>query len=145
MHISNWINYHLTLLVIISLLLFGYASDDNGIETQTDNGLMVTGQALLGPLTGAVVNIYHFNDLQTPVYTTYTSESTNLPEAGLFEIPRGLLADEGLYVITITGGLDIDKNDDNVLDNRPTVNQGILHLVATGNQLKAQVILRRIY
>jgi len=96
-------------LVIISLLLFGCGSDDNGIETQTDNGLMVTGQALLGSLTGAVVNIYHFNDLQTPVYTTYTSDSTNLPEAGLFETSRKLLVDEELYVITITGSLNIDK------------------------------------
>ena len=96
----------------------------------------VIGQALLGPLIGAEVDLYPYDDLKTAIYTTTTSESTTLAEAGFFDIPENVLDDNMLYVIEVTGGSDIDADDDGVVDELSTDNLGTLHLVATGSQLK---------
>lgn len=95
------------------------------------------GQAILGPLCGATVHVFVYHDLQTPVHSTTTTESTTLSEAGLFEIPQSILEDDELYVIAVSGGRDIDADDDGVVDESPIQNLGTLHLAATGSRLKA--------
>ena len=121
--------YACCISVIAFLLLFGCSS--------SGPAPVVTGQALLGPLTGAEVDVYHYDDLKASIYSTTTSESTNLADAGLFDIPESILEEDALYVIKISGGNDIDADDDGIIDVFPTDNLGTLHLVATGSQLLA--------
>jgi len=131
----------LCLICIYSLMLFTFIGCDGGSsnETSSENPpvAMLTGQAVLGPLTNAVVDVCQYDDLKLPIYSTTTTKSDNISEAGLFDIPESILEDDALYVIAISGGQDIDTNDDGVLDDFPTDNLGTLHLVATGKQLKA--------
>lgn len=98
---------------------------------------MVTGQAILGPLAGATVDVYRYNDLKTSVHSTITSESSDLSGTGLFDIPSDVLEENTLYVIKITGGRDFDADQDGLFDTQPTENLGTLHLVATGAQIKS--------
>ncbi len=111
-------------------------STGNGNVDDPTGGPVTTGQALLGPLTGAQVSVCDYTDMNTPIHTTTTSIDSNLLQAGSFDIPVSLLEDSGLYIITISGGDDIDANDDGVIDTNPTTNIGSLHLVATGSRLK---------
>lgn len=120
------------ILFIVIFFLFGCSGSGSG----SASGPVVTGQALLGPLTGAEVDIYHYDDLNISIHSTITSESTKLADAGLFNIPKSVFEDNELYVIKISGGKDIDADDDGVLDTTPITNNGTLHLVADGRQLK---------
>lgn len=46
------------------------------------------------------------------------------------------MEDNVLYVIAISGGQNIDADDDGVIDSSPTSNLGTLHLVALSNRIK---------
>lgn len=105
-------------------------------ELNHSSSSKVTGQAVLGPLVNAVVNVYRYDDLKTPIYSTTTSDSTTLSEAGLFEIPESILNNDSLYVITVYGGQDIDFNDDGIVDVSSTSNEGWLHGIFTTAQLR---------
>jgi hypothetical protein len=119
------------------MLILGCGDGDNTNTIDPEPVPSVTGQAILGPLAGATVNVYAYNNLATPIHSTTTTDSTLLSEAGRFSVPESLLDDNQLYVVKITGGEDIDADDDGVIDVLPTTNQGSLHLTAMGSQLKA--------
>ena len=133
----------LKLLVIFIYLVvfFTFSGCDGGSTNKSSHGNpqvpVVTGQALLGPLTNAAVDVYRYDDLQHPLHSTMTSHSNDIFEAGLFDIPEELLKGQMLYVVVISGGMDIDADDDGYIDVTPTENQGKLHLAATGSQLKS--------
>lgn len=63
-----------------------------------------------------------FVDIKTPIYSTTTSDSTSLHEAGLFKIPEDILDDNMLYLITIFGGRNIDADDNDIIDGVPIDN-----------------------
>ena len=95
-----------------------------------------TGQGLLGPLVGAEVKVYALGDRETPIHSDRTTDADTLSDSGTFSIPLTLLEDDNLYLITVSGGSDIDADDDGIPDESPTENRGTLHLVASGEQLK---------
>ena len=128
----------LFLVTIAALLLSACGGGGSGgggtpASPQTE----VTGQALLGPLAGSLVDVYRYDDLTRAIHSTTTSDDGTLSGTGLFTIPVSVLDDDMLYVVHITGGMDIDADDDGVIDPTPTENLGTLHLVATGSQMKA--------
>jgi hypothetical protein len=125
-------SFFIWLLAVI--FLFGCNSGSGGDTGKGGN--YVTGQAVLGPLAGASVTVYEYPHLEIALYSTTTSESEILSVAGLFFIPEDLFKDDPLYVIEVSGGNDIDADDDGIVNNIPTVNSGTLHLTATGSQLK---------
>jgi hypothetical protein len=65
------------------------SSGNNGSGGDTDADPEIpartytTGQVVFGPLTGASVSVYTYPDLETALYSTITSESEILSEAGL--------------------------------------------------------------
>ncbi|RUM71269.1 MAG: hypothetical protein DSZ07_00810, partial [Sulfurovum sp.] len=46
------------------------------------------------------------------------------------------LEDEKFYLYEISGGQDYDVNDDGIIDNTPTLNKGIFHLLVKGAHIK---------
>lgn len=97
------------------------------------------GQAILGPLIGAGVEIYTLSALNSaPVYTTTTSSGDSLDQAGLFTIPQDLIDDNELYLVKVTGGQDIDAEDNGSVDANPTSNQGAIHALLTPNQIRSK-------
>ncbi len=96
---------------------------DQGIEgsgqtTLPDDGeeLMVTapGQGTLGPIVDADVKIYDVANLTTPVCTTKTKDNTDLKKAGSFDVPENCIYKNTLYLVVITGGFDVDIDDDGI-------------------------------
>jgi len=126
--------------LIITALMLGGCENNTSIsfsgEQTSDSG---TGQAMLGPLVGASVEVFLYDNMAgVPVYSGTTETSTDLNVAGTFVVTPGLLLADSLYVVRITGGEDIDADDDGVLDASPTTNNGSVHAVMTGQQLISQ-------
>ncbi len=64
-------------------------------------------RALLGPVRDAIVRVYD-------AYTRELVYETRTDARGYFDLERANLAPEGLYIVEISGGTDIDVNDDGV-------------------------------
>ncbi len=124
-------------LLAVALCFVGYGNGCSNGGSDNPPATLPKGQALLGPLSGAEVNVYRYDNLGSSIYTTTTSESEEIAEAGFFNISEDILSNDMLYVIAINGGSDIDADDDGIPDDFTTNNLGTLHLVATGSQLKA--------
>ena len=135
-----------TILLILPLLLLTSCGEDSS------GAANVTGQALLGPLSGADVEVIDMSSGEL-VFNSQTTDSNDLAEAGTFSIPVTAVADQSLYLVRVSGGLDIDANDDGVLDPVAYVNNGEIRLVLTGHRIKqgefkvsllSELIYRRI-
>ncbi|MFC1857925.1 MopE-related protein, partial [Thermodesulfobacteriota bacterium] len=83
------------------------------------------GQALLGPLAGATVNVYRLTNLNNPVYTALTDG-----EGYFYTILNGGNADE-YVLVEAAGGEDTDADDDGIEDLQPTPNYGKIHALMT--------------
>lgn len=108
----------------------GGGTDPNPPET------VYTGQALLGPIVDADVAIYAIDALSTPHCTVRTTAASNtLTQAGLINIPQSCIADDTLYIIVVSGGEDIDADNNGMIDDTPTPMLGTLHAIASKKQL----------
>ncbi len=97
------------------------------------------GQALLGPLSEAGFKIYdQRSGAVIHTGTTTKGDGTDIATAGLIKVPQTVLdtLKSKLYRIEVTGGTDIDADDDGVWDSAPTPNSGTLHSLMSGNQIK---------
>ncbi len=67
---------------------------------------IVEGRAVLGPLSGADVNVFRLRDFETPVYSTRTQTD------GRFTLVLSGIASGEPVLVAVTGGTDTDANDD---------------------------------
>jgi hypothetical protein len=95
------------------------------------------GRAVLGPIAGAGFEIYLVSDLAAGPVVTGITTSGAIDEAGRAEVDPGLFTDAALYLVVVSGGEDIDADDDGVADAVPTPVNGKVHAVLTGAQIKA--------
>lgn len=124
----------IALSLLISACGGGGGSSDSQPQTPQQ---VITGQAVLGPLCGADVALFSAGDLKNAIHTTTTDSTPDLTSGGTFALPADLLTDGDLYVVSVSGGVDIDADDDGIIDTAgPTMNNGTIHLVATGAVLK---------
>ncbi len=90
--------------------------------------------AALGTLSGATVSVYEASQISTPLVTATTASD------GKFKIelpPAGISAgSQPLYLIQVTGGIDLDANDDGILDTTPTPNKGTIYAIADRNMIE---------
>jgi hypothetical protein len=130
---SRWFVF---LFILISMIP-SCGGDNNSKNNNTKTDIEYTGQALLGPLADALVEVYQYSSLDgTPIYTTTTTNATYLEDIGKFNIPSNLLEDNGLFLIKVTGGMDTDNNDDGNKDAVSTKNNGAIHALLTTDQIK---------
>ena len=94
-------------------------------------------QALLGPLSKANFDITLLGET-TPIVsgTTTLGDGDNVTSAGLIRVPQDTIDNivPGMYVIAVTGGTDIDYDDNLVWDETPTPNRGTLHAFVNDTQ-----------
>lgn len=112
-------------------------SDD---VTVTVNQTMETiGQAIMGPISKGDFRIEKLSD-HTLIAEGKTTEGdgANVNSAGLIKVSQSVAENlvSGYYVVTVTGGSDIDKDDNNVWDTTPTPNHGTLHALLTDTQIQ---------
>jgi len=98
-------------------------------------------QVVLGPLAGADVGLYVASDYGSsgPIFTADTSIGNTLYSAGLVDMNesfKATLDDNELYIFSVSGGSDIDADDDFAIDAVATENRGTIHAVLTGKEIK---------
>ncbi len=98
-------------------------------------------QALLGPLSNAGITLTKAENFinNTPFYESSTSGGSSILGSGVFYFPdtvTSAIKDDELYIMSVTGGRDIDANDDGVLDSNVTINNGTVRAIVSGAQLK---------
>jgi len=88
-------------------------------------------RAMLGPLSDAIVNVYRLNDMTTAIYTTTTDDD------GYFATTSVSVGSTDFIIVSVSGGLDRDANDDGVRDLIPTLNNGTIYAMMTAEQFAA--------
>ena len=96
-----------------------------------------SGRALLGPLVNADVKLFSLSDVGRPLAEVKTVNSADLSAAGAFWLTTDNLVPDEVYLVTASGGVDIDQNDDGVTDT-PLTNAATLHALVPGRFLLAR-------
>ena len=110
-------------------------SESNFTEESNQNS--IKGIAQLGYISGGDVKLYELSDLTNPIATTKTSTSTNVETAGSFIFQNLVLDSNKYYLVEISGGKDIDINDDGIIDTNDTLDlNGDVHALVMGDMLQ---------
>lgn len=122
-------------LTVIASNEFGYATQAITIEVIESDKI---GKAQLGRIAGATVTLSKLNSDKTYdlIHTTITNAEGDLNCIGNFELQESTLDDDGLYLYEVSGGVDVDMDDNGIADTNPTPHQGTLRLLAKGIWLK---------
>jgi len=107
------------------------------VPSSTSSTTSVTntkGVAYLGNIASATVNIYEMDVDGNRLlrWTETTSGGTLLEEIGLFDTHSSELSADKYYLYEIVGGEDWDSNDDGVLDQNATINNGVFISIVQG-------------
>lgn len=105
----------------------GTSKSDTVVISATNNGSFH--YAKLGPLKSAGVKVYGLGDLDNYVYQTVTGDD------GDFFITNNTFDPGRLYLVSVTGGVDLDKDDDGIQDDAPVTNYGTINALVLGEQL----------
>ena len=108
--------------------------DKNAIE-----GSSVEGLVQLGYISGGEVSLYKLSDLNNSIAQTKTIESKDINKAGRFSFKNIELEDNSYYLLTVTGGVDIDADDNGIVDTKPTSLKGVIHAIVSGEELKGNI------
>jgi hypothetical protein len=106
-------------------------ADDSGADKQTPK----EGQAVLGPIVGATVMIRDIEDINAIACSTTTADNSDLAKAGAISFSEPCIFGDHLYVVTVSGGNDIDYDDDGARDATATPNTGEFRALLSGEQL----------
>ena len=120
---------------LISILLVACNEGDSGIDLE--GSANIQGIAQLGFLQGSSVKIYNVSDLETPLATTDTLAGGNVGEFNF----SGIKLETGeYYLLAVSGGKDVDANDDGNVGNEQSVDlKGTVHALATMEELKVGI------
>lgn len=118
------------------------ATDDDGDSSSDSTTVTIipadNNRVLLGPLVGANVVVTRVGNSSETLATATTNPAEDLATGGSFALPLdGLAADEWVLV-TVTGGSDIDVDDDGVLDAAPTLNAGTVRALGRVSDWRAR-------
>lgn len=116
-------------------------SDSSGnaaIQVTRAVNVIQTGKAQLGPLVGATAEIYEIQaDGSLLLVFTETTTDGDIKTAGQFNFHYAELDANKWYLAKVSGGQDIDANDDGFIDNPSTTNQGSIHLIFKKDWIQA--------
>jgi len=118
------------------------ATNEFGSTTQNitihikDSGKI--GKAQMGRLSNSEVNIFKLNSDGTKelISSTKTKSIGNINQIGNFDLKEELLEDQSFYIYEISGGEDIDIDDNVKRDINSTENIGKLRLITKGIWIK---------
>lgn len=143
-------------IVSITLISCGGGSDAGtsatppGLPAPSDGDTYRISVVLGAPLSGADVAIYSIDNTDIAIASGTTSDQ-NSSRVGVFSVDRSVVRDDELYLISVSGGSDLDTIDNP--DAVPTTNQGRLHALVTSAQIRSgqvqvniltEVIFRRL-
>ena len=118
------------------------ATDDDGATaSDTATVTIVPGdnnRALLGPLVGANVVVTRVGNSSETLETATTNAAEDLATGGTFSLLLNGIPDDQWVLVTITGGSDIDVDDDGVLDAMPTLNAGTIRALGRASDWRSR-------
>lgn len=118
------------------------AAGNAAVPVSRTVNVVQTGKAQLGPLVGATAEIFLINDDGSlSLLFTETTTDGDIISAGQFDFHYSELEENKWYLAKVTGGEDIDANDDGVMDSTPTPNLGSIHLVFQKDWLKSDKVI----
>ena len=117
----------------LNLLDNNNTSDNN--ETRIDDK---SGKVQLGVFSKATVKLYELNKIERKLLALeLTSSGETIETIGNFNLYLEKLEDEKFYLYEVSGGEDYDVDDNGVVDDVPTLNKGVFHLLVKGSHMKA--------
>ncbi len=138
------------LFTIVAFFTTACSDSNNNMGPPDTDGTGGTkpGQALLGPIVDATVSVYDSRDYEdlsildddpdNPACEVKTTKSENLDEAGLILLPAECIEKDLIYIVKVTGGMDIDVDDDGILDDTPTPHESSIHAIILGERIYAK-------
>lgn len=94
------------------------------------------GNAMLGPVVGATVSVFDALALGYPqLCQVETKDADTLQDAGSIEVPASCLQNADFFVVHVSGGVDIDPEDDGVRNAVPTPVLGQFRALIPRNSL----------
>ena len=95
------------------------------------------GQALLGPIVGAIVRVYEAENFNGIVVCTVTTSFAGAPQGpGVIDLSTCPISVSSVYFLVVSGGMDIDANDDKIIDAAPTAKTGSLRAIISGRSIR---------
>ena len=137
-----------SLLCAMALILFVFTACGSGSTTSRTIGYIPKVledesepsfiRAQLGPLSEATVTVYKIEDngSKTLLFTETSTDGTDFTEVGYFDSHVDELEENVYYLYEISGGEDVDANDNGVVDDTPTQNNGKIRLIVKGSDLE---------
>ena len=123
--------YFLSFLLSIAIFLSGCGGSGGDSAVQTYTLSLEKSYALLGPLKDAEIRIYSLKNLEDPIFISKTLSDGAFPDVSKLDVE-----DDEFLLVEVSGGCDIDKNDDGILDSVCTVNHGTLRAFVRYSELK---------
>ena len=122
-------------VVEITDLEFAFtATDDDGFEggrvvtiTVLPSNLL---RAQLGLLTGADVTAVRTTNTTEILESTTTSSAADISTGGTFALRLNDVSDDEWIMVSVSGGTDIDTNNDGIVDAVPVDNNGTIRAIA---------------
>jgi len=106
-------------------------------QEQKKTEIQKFGKAQLGVMANATVKLYEIEGKKEKLLATeQTSSGETIEDIGNFNLNINLLDDDKFYLYKVVGGMDYDIEDDGIINENPTENSGVFHLLAKGSQIK---------
>lgn len=134
MNTKKWIH------LLIAALCAGLLTSCGGISgtggpSRAEKEKPEEGRAVLGPIVGATVSIRDIEDINTIACSATTTDHADLARAGAISFEAPCIYASHIYLVTVSGGDDIDFDDSGERDTTPTPNRGEFRALLTGEQL----------
>jgi hypothetical protein len=122
---------------------YGYTTKNIKIHAKDNSKI---GKVQMGRLKGATVKLFKLNldGSKTLLASTTTKAIGTLNQIGNFDLMEEQIDDHGFYIYEVTGGVDIDRDNDGKEDKKATPNQGKSHLLTKGIWVKNSMSKVRI-
>ena len=94
------------------------------------------GQALLGPIVDATVDVYNAENFDGTLLCTTTTSSQDASEGpGIIDLSSCPVEENSLYLLVVKDGMDIDSDDDGILDSIPTPMEGTIRAIISSQNI----------
>ncbi|CAA6809454.1 MAG: Unknown protein, partial [uncultured Sulfurovum sp.] len=111
-------------------------TNDSNKSVVVDDNLF--GKAQLGVMSKAKVKLYELEGMEKKLLATQlTTHGESIETIGNFNLYLEKLEEHKFYLYEVEGGEDYDVDDNGIIDESPTQNKGVFHLLVKGGHLKA--------
>lgn len=135
--LTNSYGWQIALLIFIALISVGCSkSGDNPGNNLTSPINAATGRMLFPVIQAASVEVYALPlNGAGPLVSTTTSSNNDFNNNGWFSLLNSTIQENGLYLLSVSGGTIIDADLDGIQDNQGLPNPAVYHSVFSGAQI----------